>query len=121
MATPSATPPPATSPPVLAPTPVPPTPAPPTATPAPDYAAMRQALLTPLGALIVSLRAGSDTLPAQSAAFESAAATVEPLIAEDLSANANRLHAVIGNTREALASRDLATLERQRLELLQVR
>lgn len=99
----------------------------PTATTAPsptagaDYAALRTALLTPLGGLIVATRDNSPTRAQQRAAFEAAAVQVDAAIAGDTSVNANRLHAAIVNTRDAAERGDLAALERVRADLLMVR
>lgn len=112
-----------------APTAVPPTATPASAPTAPapsptagvDYVALRTALLTPLGGLIVATRDDSPTRAAQLAAFESAAAPVDAAIRGDTSTNANRLHSAIVNTREAADRRDVQALERVRTELLMVR
>lgn len=119
---------------VLACAPPAPTAPPPTATPAPiptkpapsptagaDYVALRTALLTPLGGLIVATRDNSPTRPQQRAAFDAAAQTVEATISGDTSVNANRLHSAIANARDAAARGDLAALERVRADLLMVR
>lgn len=106
----------------LPPTPVPAKPtAAPTNTPGADYVALRTALLTPLGGLIVATRDQSATRAAQLAAFNSAAETVDRAIAGDMSVNANRLHSAIVNTRDAAARGDVASLETQRVELMAVR
>lgn len=113
-----------------APAPVPTTPRPtaapaatakpaPTATPQPDYRAMRQALLTPLGGLIVAMRDRSD-LTFHINAFEQAARDVEPKIANDLSKNGNLLHSAIFNTRHGIETKNLQELEGVRRTLLEV-
>lgn len=87
----------------------------------PDYVAMRGKLLTPLGGLIVSVRTKSETRARHLADFNTAAVPILDAIKADMSVNANRLNSVIVNTRDAAARGDLATLERQRDELLLVR
>lgn len=112
-----------------APTPPPPTAAPaptkPAAAPSPtagvDYVALRTSLMSPLGGLIVATRDDSATRASQLAAFNAAAEKVDAAIKSDMSVNANRLHSVIVNTRDAAIRGDVATLERQRAELLMVR
>lgn len=102
-----------------------PAPAPPKPTPAPtaiNYGALRASLLAPLQSLIVAVRSNDAANSARFLRdFNAAADTVLPTIAQDMSPNANRLHSVIVNTRDAAARKDVATLERQRLELLDVR
>lgn len=104
----------------------------PTAAPAPppaatataagvDYLALRTALLTPLGGLIVATRENSPARAGQRAAFDAAADRVGAAIQGDTSVNANRLHSAIVNAREAAARGDLAALERVRADLLMVR
>lgn len=91
------------------------------APPATDYVKLRQDLMTPLGVLIVAVREKSPTADERLAAFNEAAGRVEPAIQGDLSINANRLHSAIVNVRGAAARKDLATLERERAGLLEVR
>ena len=86
-----------------------------------DYVALRTALLTPLGGLIVATRENSPARAQQRAAFDAAAQTVEAAIQGDTSTNANRLHSAVVNTREAAARGDVAALERVRADLLMVR
>lgn len=87
-----------------------------------NYGALRGQLLAPLGALIVATRERNEAgIARQLYAFEAAADRVLPAIEGDMSINANRLHSVIVNTREAAARRDLASLEGQRRWLLEVR
>jgi hypothetical protein len=96
----------------------------PTTTPAPtpvNYLAMRQALLLPLGALIVATRNDSPTRAQHLAAFNAEADKILPVIERDVSPNGNRLHSVIVNVREAAPRRDIASLEAQRMTLLEVR
>jgi len=103
------------------PTRTPPPPPGPTGTPPPDYGAMRQALLLPLGALIVATRDNSATRQTHLDAFNAEADKVLPAIERDVSPNGNRLHSVIANVREAAPRRDVGALERERLALLEVR
>lgn len=86
----------------------------------PDYVKLRQELLLPLGALIVATRDKSPRVALHLASFNEVAARVEPIIAQDMSVNANRLSSGIKNTRTAAAQKDLAELERVRLNLLEV-
>jgi hypothetical protein len=115
---------PATAAPTVAPSPAPT--AEPAAKPvekpaATNYVALRQQLLTPLGAMIVSARDNSPNFPGHLAAFNTAAEQVLPAIQGDMSTNANRLNSAIVNTREAAGRKDVATLERIRVQLLEVR
>jgi hypothetical protein len=87
----------------------------------PDYAKLKWQLVTPLSVLIVATRDKSPTTTARLAAFNEAAAQVEPSIASDMSFNANRLHSSIGNVRDAMQRKDVAALERVRLDLLEIR
>jgi hypothetical protein len=86
-----------------------------------DYVALSQQLAAPLGALIVALRDNSPTAPQYLASFNRAADQVSPAIARDVSIDANRLRSAIIYVREAAERRDIATLERIRLQLLEVR
>lgn len=86
----------------------------------PDYVKLRQELILPLGALIVATRNKSPTAAQHLADFNVVAERVLPAIATDMSVNANRLHSVIVNVRDAAARKDLATLERERISLLEV-
>lgn len=94
-------------------------------TPAPtavNYTALRMSLLVPLQSLIVAVRSNDAANSARFLAdFNTAADTVLPAIAQDMSPNANRLHSVIVNTREAAAQKDVTVLEAQRRTLLDVR
>ena len=87
----------------------------------PDYAQLRQDLVLPLGALIVATRGNSPNIPRHLSDFNAAAERVELVIATDMWVNANRLHSANVNVRDAAARKDLATLERERLGLLDVR
>lgn len=94
----------------------------PTATPAgPDYAKLKWELITPLSVLIVATRDKSPRVEQRLAEFNAAAERVEPAIAGDMSFNANRLHSSIVNVRDAVARKDLATLERERQDLIELR
>jgi hypothetical protein len=86
-----------------------------------NYVALSQQLAAPLGALIVALRDNSPTAPQYLASFNRAADQVSPAIARDVSIDANRLRSAIINVREAAERRDIATLERIRLQLLEPR
>lgn len=87
----------------------------------PDYGKLKTELITPLGVLIVATRENSPRIDQRLAEFNAAAERVEPLIAGDMSVNANRLHSSIVNVRDAAARRDLATLERERQSLIELR
>lgn len=105
-----------------APTAVPaPTAAPPAPTTGPNYGKYRQDLLLPLGALIVATRNKSELTSKHLADFNAVADQVLPAIAGDMSVNANKLHSVITNVRDAAARKDLETLERERASLIGVR
>lgn len=82
---------------------------------------MKSALLPSLGGLIVAVRDKSNTAPRHLAEFNAAADKILPVIERDMSINANRLHSVIVNTREAATRADLASLESQRRTLLEIR
>ena len=82
---------------------------------------MARRLTRPLSALIVSVRDRSPTQAARLVEFNEAAEPVLAAIKGDTSVEANRLHSAVVNVREAALRGDVATLERERLTLLDVR
>jgi hypothetical protein len=95
-----------------------PTERPPTATPAPDYRALREKILSPLGALIVTVREGKrEDAAGWLAKFNQGADEILPVIERDLSKEGNALHSAIVNVRAHPS--DLQALEEVRLHLLQ--
>lgn len=100
-------------------TPVPVSTAAPTAV---NYRALRAGVLSALGALIIATREKDTQQMAQHFNnFNVEAEKVLPVIKSDMSTDANRLNSAIVNTREAYSRKDVAALERARLQLLEIR